>query len=153
MNTDQVFLAEFMAGNRQPAPVLCNPLAAMLNAQLLEADASGRITMSFEPPETFIQGARVLQGGAVATMLDFAIAFAVLAALPADRSFATASLTTNFMKAAAPGKYIAHGTLERLGSQVAFGAASLQRADSHQTVATATAVMPIFPSVTRENHA
>lgn len=144
MNADQVFLAEFMAGDRRPVPVLCNPLAAMLNAQLLEADASGRIAMSFDPPETFVQGARVLQGGAVATMLDFAIAFAVLAALPADRSFATASLTTNFMKPAAPGKYIARGTVDRLGSQVAFGTGLLQRADTHQTVATATAVMPIF---------
>jgi uncharacterized protein (TIGR00369 family) len=143
-NADQLLLAEFMAGSGEPVPVACNPLAAALNAQLLEADASGKIALSFEPPETFIQGTHVLQGGAVATMLDFAIAFAVLAALPPDRSCATASLTTNFMKPAAPGKYIARGTVDRLGSQVAFGSAVLQRADTNQTVATASAVMPVF---------
>jgi uncharacterized protein (TIGR00369 family) len=143
MNNDQVLIARFLSGDRTPAPITSSPLAAMLNARLLEADASGKAVLSFEPPETFIQGASVLQGGMVATMLDFALAFAVMAALPADRSCATASLTTNFMKPAAPGKYIARGSLDRLGSQVAFGSAVLQRADNNQTVATATAVLPV----------
>ena len=143
MNRDQVLIAGFLSGDRRPAPITSSPLAALLNAQLLEVDAAGRVVLSFEPPETFVQGARVLQGGTVATMLDFAVAFAVLAALPADRSCATASLTTNFMKPATPGKYIARGSVDRLGSQVAFGSAILQRADNNQTVATATAVMPV----------
>jgi uncharacterized protein (TIGR00369 family) len=143
MNPDHILLTAFLSGNRTPVPVTSNPLAAALQTQLLEADAAGKAVLSFDPPETFIQGAHVLQGGAVATMLDFALAFAMLAALPPDRTFATASLTTNFLKPAAAGKYIARGSVDRLGSQVAFGSAVLQRADSGQTVATATAVMPI----------
>lgn len=143
MNTDYLFLQAFLAGSRAAAPIESSPLAVLLRAQLLEADASGRAVIGFEPPDTFIQGARVLQGGTVATMLDFALAFAVLAALPADRTCATASLTTNFMKPAGPGKYIARGGIDRLGSQVAFATAVLQRADNSQTVATASAVMPV----------
>ena len=143
MNSDQTLIAAFLSGDRTPAPITSSPLAALLNAQLLEADAAGKAVLSFEPPETFIQGARVLQGGTVATMLDYAMAFAVLAGLPAGRSCATASLTTNFLKPAAPGKYLARGSVDRMGSQVAFGSAILQRADNNQTVATATAVMPV----------
>ena len=143
MNSDYVFLQEFLAGDRTAAPILSSPLAVLLKAELLEADAAGKAVISFEPPDTFIQGARVLQGGTVATMLDFALAFAVLVALPVDRTCATASLTTNFMKPAGPGKYIARGSIDRLGGQVAFATAVLQRADNNETVATASAVMPV----------
>jgi uncharacterized protein (TIGR00369 family) len=143
MNSDQAFIIEFMAGDRQPAAIASNPLARLLRAYLLEADAAGKAVLCFEPPADFVQGAGVLQGGAVATMLDFALAFAALAALPPERSFGTASLTVNMMKAALPGKYIARGSVERLGSQVIFASAVLQREDTGQTVATATAVMPV----------
>lgn len=143
MNSDHAFLQQFQSGDRKPALVTSNPLARLLRAQLLEVDASGRAVLSFEPPKDFLQGAGVLQGGAVATMLDFALAFAALAALPPERTLATASLTVNLMKAAPPGKYLARGTVERLGSQVIFATASLQREDNAQTVATASAVMPV----------
>ena len=147
MNSDQAFIIEFMAADRQPAAIASNPLASLLRAQLLEADAAGKAVLCFEPPADFVQGAGVLQGGAVATMLDFALAFAALAALPPERSCATASLTVNMMKAALPGKYIARGSVERLGSQVIFASAVLQREDNGQTVATATAVMPVVRKV------
>lgn len=143
MNSDHAFVHQFQSGDRSPAPVTSNPLARLLRAQLIEADPKGRAVLSFEPPADFVQGAGVLQGGTVATMLDFALAFAALAALPPERSFATASLTVNLMKAAVPGKYTARGIVERLGSQVIFATASLQRDDNAQTVATASAVMPV----------
>jgi uncharacterized protein (TIGR00369 family) len=143
MNSDHAFVHQFQSGDRAPAPVTSNPLARLLRAQLIEADPKGRVVLSFEPPADFVQGAGVLQGGTVATMLDFALAFAALAALPAERSFATASLTVNLMKAALPGKYVARGTVERLGSQMIFATASLQRDDNAQIVASASAVMPV----------
>ncbi len=146
MNADHAFVVEFLAGNRAPAPVVSNPLARLLNAQLLELDASGKAVMSFEPPETYIQATGVLQGGTLAVLLDLTLAFAALAALPPGRSCATASLTTNLLKPALPGKYIARATIDRLGSLVAFGSGVLQRVDNNQTVAIATAVMPIVSS-------
>jgi acyl-coenzyme A thioesterase PaaI-like protein len=146
MNSDHALVTEFLAGSRTPVPVLTNPLAVSLNAQLLELDASGKAVMSFEPPETYVQGTGVLQSGTLAILLDFALAFAALAALPPGRSSATVSLTTNLLKPALPGKYIARATIDRLGSLVAFGSAVLQRADNNQTVAIATAVMPIVSS-------
>jgi uncharacterized protein (TIGR00369 family) len=143
MNSDHAFLQRFQSGDRAPATITSNPLAQLLHAKLVEADHRGHAVLSFEPPAEFVQGAGVLQGGTVATMLDFALAFAALAALPAERTFATASLTVNLMKAALPGKYVARGTVERLGSQLIFATASLEREDNAQTVATASAVMPV----------
>ena len=144
INSDYLFLQAFLSGDKAPVPIASSPLAVLLNARLLEADAAGTAVLAFEPPETFIQGAGVLQGGTVTTMLDFALAFCVLVALPADRTCATATLTTNFMRPAGPGQYIARGSIDRLGSQVAFAKAVVHRADNGQTVATATAVMPLF---------
>jgi uncharacterized protein (TIGR00369 family) len=142
MNSDYAFVRQFLSGNGAPCLITSNPLARLLQGQLLEADPQGRVTLSFEPPAEFVQGASVLQGGTVATMLDFALAFAALAALPTERPFATASMTVNLMKAALPGKYIARGTVERLGGQVIFATATLQREDGGQ-VATASGVMPV----------
>ncbi len=146
MNADYAFVVEFLAGNRAPAPVVSTPLARLLNAQLIELDTTGKAVMSFEPPETYIQDTGLLQGGTLVVLLDLALAFAALAVLPPGRSCATASLTTNLLKPALPGKYIARATIDRLGSLVAFGSAVLHRADNNQTVAIATAVMPIGPS-------
>ena len=143
MNTDLDLITRFLAGDRRPIAIDSNPLATLLGGQLLEADAKGMVSLSFEPPALFVQGAGVLQGGTVATMLDFAMAFAALSALPTGKTCATASFTTNLLKPAAPGKYLARGTVDRMGSQVAFVSAVLQRADNQQTVATASSVMPI----------
>jgi len=146
MNTDGVFIARFLAGDRRPAVIDSNPLAMRLGARMIDADAKGAAMLSFEPTQEFAQGAGLLQGGAVATMLDFAMAFAALAKLPAERSCATASMTVNFLKPATPGSYLATGVVERMGSQVAFVSATLRRADSEQVVATASSVMPLIPA-------
>src|SRR5262245_37136112 len=128
MNTDQTLVAKFLNGDRAPAAIDSNPLAKLLGGLLVEADAAGTVTLSFEPPATFTQGAGVLQGGTVATLLDFGLAFSLLAALPAEKTFGTASLNVNLMKPAAPGKYLVRGKVDRLGSLVAFGSAELVRA-------------------------
>lgn len=144
MNTDGAFIARFLAGDRRPVVIDSDPLALRLNARMLDADAKGAATLSFEPSPEFAQGAGLLQGGVVATMLDFAMAFAALAKLPAERTCATAAMTVNFLKPATPGSYLASGVVDRMGSQVAFVSATLRRADTQQVVATASSVMPLI---------
>ena len=86
MNTDRADVARFLHGDRSPTPITGNPLARDLAGEILELDATaGSALLAFTPPERFVQGAQLLQGGIVATMLDFAMAFAAHARLPQER--------------------------------------------------------------------
>src|SRR5688572_1658376 len=57
---------------REPLVLSGSPLAVSLGATILKVDkAARRISVRFSPGEQFLQGRGVLQGGAIATMLDF----------------------------------------------------------------------------------
>jgi uncharacterized protein (TIGR00369 family) len=142
MNPDQKLLLDFMAGDGHAVRVSANPLATALNAELQAADSTGTVTLAFEPGPQFLQGAQVLQGGIVATMLDFALAFAGLARLPEGGAFGTVNLNVNMMKPALAGRYLASGRVVRMGKSMIFGSAELCR-DGGDLVATATAVMAV----------
>lgn len=144
MNKDRDLVHSLLNGDRTPVPITSNPLARELSGSILRLDsAQGTATLAFEPPERFVQGVQILQGGIVATMLDFAVAFAVWTKLPAGKSFATATLTVSLLKPAAPGGYVATGKVVRIGSKVIFATADLTTQDS--LVATASAVMAVLP--------
>ena len=145
MNSDHQLILKFLAGNGTPLPVDSNPLAIDLGATLLEIDAqAGTVALGFEPGERFLQGNGVIQGGIVTTMLDFAIAFAALAKLPETQSAVTVSLNVHLVRPAAPGRYVARGTVQRMGGKLAFMEAQLQRAERADVVASATAVMAVL---------
>ncbi|MGH8228451.1 MAG: PaaI family thioesterase [Steroidobacteraceae bacterium] len=160
MNTDRVLAVQFLEGGGKPLPLASNPLARALAGELLELDAErGSALLAFTPPQQFLQGAGVIQGGIVAALLDFAMAFAALAALGgADRPFATATLQVSLMKPAPPGRYLARGRIVRKGRRLMFAEAALApapeaargqdgaRAPDAATVATASAVMPFTDS-------
>jgi uncharacterized protein (TIGR00369 family) len=145
MNPDQLFLKAFLAGDCRPARFAANPLAEALNAELLAADSSGTVRLAFEPGPQFLQGAQVLQGGVVATMLDFALAFSGLVRLPEGGAFGTVNLNINMMKPALAGRYEAAGKVVRMGKSIIFGSAELRRG-TEDLVATATGVMAIARS-------
>ncbi len=142
---DLAALRRFLASDRRPVAVDANPMAQALGMQLLDADAAtGRVRLGFEPAAYFIQGTGVLQGGAVAGMLDFAMAFATMATLGEGEGCATVSLNTSFLKGAPSGRYVAEGELERRGRRMAFARATLAAADTPDTlVATASSVLTI----------
>lgn len=143
VNTDRALVLEFLQGDRKPAAITSNPLARELGAELVEADATqGTAALAFSPSARFVQGAQVLQGGIVTTLLDFAMAFAAHARLaPEERAFATATLTVNLLRAAPAGRYLARGRIVRAGARVMFAEAELTSA-SGETFARASAVMP-----------
>lgn len=143
MNTDRDLVLELSRSGRLPAPLASNPLALELGAQVLELADTGQAVLAFDPPARFAQGAGVLQGGIVAALLDFAMAFAAHAKLAADgRGFSTASLDVHFLRPAPPARYIARGRIVRAGRRLLFAQAELTAQDG-ELIATASAVVPV----------
>ncbi|WP_321964821.1 PaaI family thioesterase [Paraburkholderia sp. J7] len=140
-NQDHAFITRFLETPHTPLRVLSNPMAIALGTHIVAADPQqGRLELEFTPSETFVQGTGVLQGGAVAGMLDFAMAFSVLARLGDTGTCATVDLTTAFLRAAPAGRYRAIGEIVRSGKSIAFCRAELwKHDDARGPVATAMA--------------
>jgi acyl-coenzyme A thioesterase PaaI-like protein len=101
-NPDATFMAAFIA-DPTPRPMATSPLLELLNAEALtwEADAR-RITMRFSPPPAFRQGAGLIQGGIIGTMLDFAMVLPAFSALSDfSRSSRCSAATSHSLRAAA----------------------------------------------------
>lgn len=146
MNPDIALIRRFVAAPGDPVPFDANPLARLLDAHLLEADvAAGRLVLAFTPPSVFIQGAGVLQGGAIGAMLDFAATFAAMLVLPDGQSVATSNLATTFLRAAPAGTYRATGRVEKRGRRLMVATASLAADATAEPVAIATAVIAVVP--------
>jgi uncharacterized protein (TIGR00369 family) len=130
---------------REPFVLSGSPLAVALGASILKVDkAARRISVRFTPGEQFLQGRGVLQGGTMATMLDFSMAFICISTIPDGMANATASLTVAYLKPAVPGVYICDADIERLGRTLAFTRASVRPEQGGDAVASATAVFSIF---------
>jgi uncharacterized protein (TIGR00369 family) len=143
-NPDQALIHQFLAGGGAPLAMDSNPLARALRCELLRLDAErGIVEIGFDPDPLFIQGTDVVQGGALAAMLDFAMAFAVLARVPVGASCATVNMNTSFLRPAPRGRYRAVGEVERCGKSLAFAHARLLRAQVDAVVATASATLAL----------
>ena len=99
--------------------------------------------MRFQPGDQYLQGRGVIQGGIIATMLDFSIAFAAMAVTDEDKAVATASLNVSYLKPANPGVYYCDAVVERAGRSLIFVRASLAP-ENGDAVASATAVMSVI---------
>lgn len=145
LNPDQALLHRFLADPSTPVPFDSNRLAAALGGVLLAADpGAGTIRMQFRPGLEFVQGNDVVQGGAISAMLDFAMAFAVVAGLPPEMTAATANLTVSFLAAARAGDYVAEGVVERRGKRLAFARGELRPAGGGPPVASGTSVLAVL---------
>ena len=144
LNPDRARIREFLAGPGVPLAFDSSPLLAALGTTIISA-GNGRIVLQFEPAPLFLQGASVVQGGAVSAMLDFAMAAAIMTTLDDKVHFATASLTVSFLAAVKPGRLLAEGEVDRIGRRNGFARASL-RAESDDTIlATASSVLTMLP--------
>lgn len=144
-NADQALIHRFLQGDGSPLAIDSNPFARALRSELHVVDQGRqRVVIAFDPDPLFIQGTGVLQGGAVSAMLDFAMAFAVLARVPIGVSCATVNMTSSFLRAAPRGRYRAVGEIERCGKTLAFAHARLSRCDENETlVATASSTLAL----------
>jgi len=142
VNPDRALVLEFLRGGGAPLPLRSNPLGDELGGSILELDAErGAVVLAFLPHDRLVQGGGVLQGGIVTAMLDFAMAFAAHAVV-ADEAFSTATLHTNLLRPALPGRHIARGHLVRRGRKLLFAAAELATEDG-KLVATGSSVMAL----------
>lgn len=145
-NPDQALIHAFLSGGQVPMSVDSNPMALALGTRLLSVHpGAGIVELSFEPQPLFIQGLGVLQGGAVSSMLDFAMAFAVLAHVPVGVNCTSVNLNTAFLRPAPAGRYVATGEIERCGKSMAFAHARLVHQARNQVVATATSTLAVLP--------
>lgn len=141
-NPDIVLLRRAIDEHLRDVPFDANPLTIDLGTRLLEA-APGRVLLSFEPGARYVQGGGVIAGGIVATMLDFALGFAILTQLEPHDGAGTVALTVNFMKAARAGRLQVEGVCEKLGRTVGFSRATMTAADG-SVIATATSPMAVM---------
>jgi acyl-CoA thioesterase len=144
MNPDRARIREFLAGPGEPLAFDSSPLLLALGTTIISA-GSGRIVLRFEPAPLFMQGASVVQGGAVSAMLDFAMAAAIMTRLDDNVHFATASLTVSFLAAVKSGALLADGKVDRIGRRNGFARASLRAEADDAVLATASSVLTMLP--------
>ncbi len=133
----------FLQGGGKPH-AMTEPLAALMKGEILRIDAAeGVAELAFSPDERFVQGAGVLQGGIVTSMLDFSMALAAFSRLEPHRSLGTVSLSVHFLKAALPGRHTVRARLDRMGGSMAFASAELFRDGAEGPIGTGTAVMAL----------
>ncbi len=106
-------------------------------------DRNDELSVVYEALPGFCNRHGTVQGGFLSAMLDSATALGLLQSLPAGKSAVTRSLTTQFLKPASPGQYIA-----RVRPAIVYGAhatvfASLSD-DTGVVVATAVADLRII---------
>lgn len=141
-NPDRERIRAFLADPGAPLAFDSSPLLAALGTTILTA-SEGRIELRFEPAPIFLQGASVVQGGAVSAMLDFAMAAAVMTKLDNTIQFATASLSVSFLAPVRPGLLRAEGEVDRIGRRNGFARASLHDAEG-AVLATASCVLTLI---------
>lgn len=119
------------------------PIARTLGLTILEADPSaGRVVVTFEPTDAFVNTHGHVQGGIVAAMLDATMGPALRVVLQEEQWAPTTDLAVRFMAPALPGTLTGHGRVVRQGATVAFTSAELFDADGTLlATATATAVV------------
>jgi uncharacterized protein (TIGR00369 family) len=141
---DRLLVARAVAEGLTDLPVDTNPAFREFGARLVRAEA-GRVVMRFDLDERWLQGNGVLHGGIVGTLLDSAMAYAVMSTLRPGEVTATVSLTVNFLAAASVSDTEVEAEVEKRGRSLAFLRARLTSATG-SVCATATATFAIVPT-------
>ncbi|MFP3563518.1 PaaI family thioesterase [Paraburkholderia sp. SIMBA_030] len=142
-NPDRAFLHDLLSAQASNVTLGMNPALTSLRATLLAGSAEA-LSIRFTAPDHSVQGNGVVSGGTLASMLDLAMALALLAKLPHGRTCATISLTVDMIEPGYVGDFIADARVKRLGGRVSFVEAYLHDAERTRCVATATAPFAVF---------
>jgi uncharacterized protein (TIGR00369 family) len=78
----------------------------------------GRARLSVEVRKELLQIQGVMHGGAIASLIDTAVAFAILGASEADSRFTTVEMKVNYLSAIRDGRVIADARLIRDGRRI-----------------------------------
>jgi uncharacterized protein (TIGR00369 family) len=101
------------------------PLLSALSCAIVTARPQ-EITLNFHPGADHVQGNGVVAGGIIATMLDFALAFAGLTTCEEGETGASLALSVQFLKPVHPGPVVAKAWLTSNGFKIAQAQAELR---------------------------
>jgi uncharacterized protein (TIGR00369 family) len=137
-------MAEAVASGRKNVVLDVNPALESLSTLLVDS-ADGELVFRFTAPHSATQGNGVVGGGTQASMLDLAMAMAVLAQLKPGYTCATINLSVNMQAAAQQGHILAVARVDRVGRQVAFARAELYDSERRRLIANATSSLAVIP--------
>ena len=100
------------------------PFAKFLGIELDEIDA-GVATLSFEIRPELKQNHGVVHGGAIASLIDSATAFAIISLLPTDEHATTVDLTISYLRPLTQGRARAVARVIRSGKRLIVVSAEL----------------------------
>ncbi len=100
------------------------PYARLLGIQLEKA-APGEATLTLAIRPELTQNHGVVHGGAIASLLDTATAFAILTLLEPDERVTTVDLTISYLRPAVEGKLLATARVLRQGRRLFIVSAEL----------------------------
>jgi uncharacterized protein (TIGR00369 family) len=138
-NPDRAAIAAFIHDAAEGIFMDSSPLLKALKCQIIEA-SDKRIRLRFQPDTAYVQGNGVVCGGVVATMLDFALAFAGLTTCDKGESAVSISLNVNYLGPVLPGPVVVEANLVTNGFRIAQAEAKLFGPDG---VVLATATSPL----------
>lgn len=93
------------------------PFARLLGLEIGEA-RQGAATIYLNLREELKQNNGVVHGGAIASLVDTAAAFAILTVLEAGQTTTTVDLTVHYMRPLVEGRVAAHATVLRAGRRM-----------------------------------
>ncbi|MGH9904052.1 MAG: PaaI family thioesterase [Pyrinomonadaceae bacterium] len=93
------------------------PFAKLIGIELEEVDA-GVATLALDIREELKQNHGVVHGGAVASLIDSATAFAIISILPPDERATTVDLTISYLRPLTTGRIRAKARVVRAGRRL-----------------------------------
>lgn len=93
------------------------PFAKLIGIELEEVDA-GVATLALDIREELKQNHGVVHGGAVASLIDSATAFAIISILPPDERATTVDLTISYLRPLTSGRIRAKARVVRAGRRL-----------------------------------
>jgi len=111
------------------------PYLKLLGIELVEIE-EGRAVMSLEMQEKLRQPHGLLHGGATASLIDTAMAFAVVTRLEKDEKASTVDLTVQYLRPHTSGKIVCTAKVTRAGKRLLFVSAEVEN-DEGKLIATA----------------
>lgn len=123
-----------------------NPLLNLLGATVIETNP-GEATLKLPTNPGFAQGAGVVSGGILATLLDETMAHAVLGCLPADCTTATVNMNVCYHRQTKVGdELLCTARTAKQGQRVIFVEAEITVAGKSTATATASFIVTHCPN-------
>ena len=142
---DRIFINNIITRQLQDVAVADFPLADKFKARIKQA-RPGQVSMAFSVDRSFTQGGQVIQGGIIASLLDFGLGYAALTLLDHGQHIATVSMNIDYLRAAPAGDYCVHAKVSKRGKSLIYTCGELLSA-ANTVIATASSPIMIVSSL------